>query len=175
MSSRADPFVPRCVIELFAFLCVGADVDRITLLPIHAGDAAAREKASNDVVAAFKKFQVADSDCYAADKDHLLGAVESGFDSLEDFNKACSSALVNAAKRTEYREQLRQGTRQGRAAEGDGDSFEAGDTSLFKGKTGQKSDADGAGGKPMQKSKTMGVKLIESMKFKATSDDELAA
>eukprot|EP00966_Prymnesium_polylepis_P132023 3053195-Prymnesium_polylepis.1 len=58
MSSRADPFVPRCVIELFAFLCVGADVDRITLLPIHAGDAAAREKASNDVVAAFKKFQV---------------------------------------------------------------------------------------------------------------------
>jgi len=161
------------VIELFAFLRVGADVDRIVMLPIteENSDVAVQDKALSEVIENLNNFKVTEADCYAADKDHLLGAIETGFDSLEDFNQACSSALVQSAKRSDYREKLRrQKLNQDNITELNTDPTQ------FQGPVGQKSDANDASPQPkLSKAKTMGSKIMNSMKFQTASDDELAA
>jgi hypothetical protein len=44
----------------------------------------------------FSHFRVQAADCYSADKPLLLGAIETGFASLDDFNQLCSAAMVSA-------------------------------------------------------------------------------
>jgi hypothetical protein len=101
----AGPSYPRrlwCIIEAFTFLRVGADPSRIKVIPLGlmssraSGDATS---ATDRVRDAFAAFDIRDAQCYAADRDRLLGAIESAFDNLDEFNKVCSTTLVAAADR----------------------------------------------------------------------------
>ena len=76
----AGPSYPRrlwCIIEAFTFLRVGADPSRIKVIPLGlmssraSGDATS---ATDRVRDAFAAFDIRDAQCYAADRDRLLGA-----------------------------------------------------------------------------------------------------
>jgi len=90
-----------CLIEAFTFLRMGADPERIRILPLTAEDANEEEitAAEQDVRLWFEKFDIRKAQCYAADRDRLLGAIETGFDTLDEFNVACSGAMVTANTR----------------------------------------------------------------------------
>jgi hypothetical protein len=83
----------RCCVEVFTFLRIGALVDRMSIWPlVEPGQTSseARSAARDRFIA----FDIADAQCYAADRDHLLEKIESGFDALERFNNICSQALI---------------------------------------------------------------------------------
>jgi len=82
-----------CCVEVFTFLRIGALVDRMSIWPlVEPGQTSseARSAARDRFIA----FDIADAQCYAADRDHLLEKIESGFDALERFNNICSQALI---------------------------------------------------------------------------------
>ena len=91
---------------------MGASLERVELRPILAaanledgsvpgglpGGTEDREDGADSAIerlrAAFAAFRVEEADCYSSDKGVLLGAIETGFASLEDFNNLCSGAMV---------------------------------------------------------------------------------
>jgi len=92
-----------CIIELFSFLQVHANVQNITVLTlVDATDKSAPsteeiEAAEERALSAFKRFDVRLADCFATDRDRLLGVVETAFASLDAFNERCRDCLVSAA------------------------------------------------------------------------------
>jgi len=109
-----------CLIETFTFLCMGGDPSRLCVLlpdsregggahsrspsPSHrlsepSGEGSkSRGRRRERLAKRFVDLDVGAANCYEADRDRLLGAIESGFDSLDEFNAACSSALLAAAR-----------------------------------------------------------------------------
>ena len=103
----------RCVIEAFTFLRVGADIERIKVLPLVVGSTSLTPPDDEQLGAAmdaartaFLTFDVRRAQCYAADQNHLLAAVESGFESLDEFNRVCSHAMVSSLAQAEERANL---------------------------------------------------------------------
>lgn len=46
-----------------------------------------------ELAAAVRKFDVAVAECFAADRDHLLGAIETGYVSLTSFNEVFAQLM----------------------------------------------------------------------------------
>jgi hypothetical protein len=92
-----------CVLECFTFLKMGGDVDRIIMMPIGGYD-------DGDLLKGFLTFDARHADCFKPDeREHLLGVIESGFSSFENFN-----ALVL------WRRPLAMASRRGRTPAGRG-------------------------------------------------------
>ena len=47
----------------------------------------------------YRIWQVQEAECYSSDKAPLLAAIETGFSSLDDFNRVCSESLLKALSR----------------------------------------------------------------------------
>jgi hypothetical protein len=78
---------------------VGAELSRVHVRPMLSADALESNDDSEQIEhirEGFRTFRVQAADCYCADKPLLLGAIETGFASLEEFNQLCSKAMVRA-------------------------------------------------------------------------------
>lgn len=84
-----------CLIELFTFLKVGANVDRMTILLLseHGGSKANTNEARTAATDMLSTFDVRNATCYADDREMLLTVLESGFSDLSQFNEITSQAL----------------------------------------------------------------------------------
>ena len=81
------PLSDRCVVELFVYLRMGGEKERIRVL----------ELGGVDVRIALNRFDAAKAKCFLqADQERLLAVVESGFGSLEPFNRLIRSIFVDA-------------------------------------------------------------------------------
>ena len=89
-----------CVIEIFTFLRMGADLERVVLRPmLDAGELESDSTQSihlAELKTQFEAFRVQEADCYSSDRSILLGAIETGFHSIDEFNALCSRAMVTA-------------------------------------------------------------------------------
>ena len=94
-----------CIIELFTFLRVGGNANAIVFLPLYGRDSATNSssEADSDMCNSMKEFDVREAYCYDADRDILLGAIESGYSSLDRFNDEISKALAVALRTAHLR------------------------------------------------------------------------
>ena len=93
-----------CVIELFCFLRVGGDANAIVFLPltgrdsVHLTDWSIEEcqaaEEDSEMRKSLQEFKVQNAHCYDADRDLLLRAIESGYSTLDHFNKDMRKALM---------------------------------------------------------------------------------
>ena len=89
----------QCVMEAFTFLHAGANLRRITILPlVEAHDDAHHTAAVRAVRGSFSEFDVRSAQCYSSDRDPLLAAVECGFHSHDAFNAAFRKSLLAATE-----------------------------------------------------------------------------
>ena len=78
---------PRCVVELFVFLKMGGERERIRVM----------ELGGVDVRVALNRFRAQEAKCFLKeDQERLLAVVESGFGSLQPFNILIRSIFVDA-------------------------------------------------------------------------------
>ena len=76
-----------CVVELFVFLKMGGETERIRVL----------ELGGVDVRVALNRFDAAKAKCFlAADREKLLAVIESGFGSLAPFNSLIRGVFRDA-------------------------------------------------------------------------------
>mmetsp|Transcript_40389 Transcript_40389/g.98001 ORF Transcript_40389/g.98001 Transcript_40389/m.98001 type:complete len:566 (+) Transcript_40389:81-1778(+) len=90
-----------CVLEIFAFLKMGASLNRVIFLDIdeETGDAFERGDRKLDLCAKFATFDVTRSQCRTeSDTQKLLAVIETGFGSLRAFNKAFIALLGESLK-----------------------------------------------------------------------------
>ena len=96
-----------CIIELFTFLRVGGNANAIVFLPLYRKNSAtnsssecqaANLQADSDMCNSMKEFDVRKAYCYDADRDLLLGAIESGYSTLDRFNGEMRKALAVALR-----------------------------------------------------------------------------
>jgi len=74
-----------CVMELFTFVRMGGEFDRIAVVPLHSD-------ASDDLKDVLKGFDASTAQCYdPADRQHLLAIIESGFGNFTAFNAIVKS------------------------------------------------------------------------------------
>ena len=100
-----------CIIELFTFLRVGGNANAIVFLPLYGKNSAtnsssecqaANLQADSDMCNSMKEFDVRKAYCYDADRDLLLGAIESGYSTLDRFNDEMRKALAVALRTARY-------------------------------------------------------------------------
>ena len=93
------PFISgRCVMEIFTFLRIGAQ-KRIIVLPLVPDANPTDEQvavATDEVRQLFGAFDASTAQCYASDRDPLLGAIETGFESVDQFSVICRTELLKA-------------------------------------------------------------------------------
>ena len=78
---------PRCVVELFVFLKMGGERERIRVM----------ELGGVDVRVALNRFRAQEAKCFLKeDQERLLAVVESGFGSLQPFNILIRSIFIDA-------------------------------------------------------------------------------
>mmetsp|Transcript_115241 Transcript_115241/g.325651 ORF Transcript_115241/g.325651 Transcript_115241/m.325651 type:complete len:526 (+) Transcript_115241:104-1681(+) len=90
------PTYPRrlwCCIELFTFLRMGGELERIIVIPIDANGST--ETVSESIMQEFKTFDAKKAMCfYEKDRQHLLSVIEAGFGNFDVFNEIVRHALV---------------------------------------------------------------------------------
>ena len=94
----------RISLQVFTFLAIGSDHRRLRVVPLTpVADPTEPDLALAHMLTkrSCKRLDVKTADCYAADKDRLLGAIESGFASIDQFNTVCQTALTSALERQE--------------------------------------------------------------------------
>ena len=81
------PLSDRCVVELFVFLRMGGETERIRVL----------ELGGVDVRVALNRFDAAHAKCFLVeDQERLLAIVEAGFGSLAPFSALIRSIFIDA-------------------------------------------------------------------------------
>jgi len=77
-----------CIMEIFVFLSMGGNHERIVLLPLGASEAAVLER--------FEAFDAQQCECFlATDRERLLGVIEAGFGSFSTFNALARKMLLD--------------------------------------------------------------------------------
>ena len=110
-----------CVIELFTFLRVGRNTNSIVFLPLQgrllkrgvssdlfgqtnwSGEECQAAEDDQDLWSSVNEFDVRETKCYAADRDLLLGAIESGYSTLDHFNVEMRKVLAAAVRTAHFR------------------------------------------------------------------------
>lgn len=84
-----------CLIELFTFLKVGANVDRMTILLLckDGQSSMLMNEARTAATSMISEFDVRKATCFSDDREMLLTVLESGFCDLSKFNEIISRAL----------------------------------------------------------------------------------
>ena len=81
------PLSDRCVVELFVFLRMGGEKERIRVM----------ELGGVDVRVALNRFDAANAKCFLVkDQERLLAIVEAGFGSLAPFSALIRSIFIDA-------------------------------------------------------------------------------
>jgi len=95
-----NAFIPRICSCATPRGTVGAEQSRVHVRPMLGAEAQLESNGEalhmQQLRENFSHFRVQAADCYSADKPLLLGAIETGFASLDDFNQLCSAAMVSA-------------------------------------------------------------------------------
>lgn len=93
-----------CIVEVFVFLKMGGDVDRITVIPI---DMSEREAENM-----FDNVDASACDCFLeSDRQKLLGIIEHGFGNFESFNYMLRHVFKDRVARTKVFGSIRQSLR----------------------------------------------------------------
>ena len=95
-----------CIIEVFTFLRMGADLSRVQVEPMLAAACAADPEGGSAASTAaaelarirtcFEGLRVQEAECYSSDRAILWAAIETGFASLDAFNQLCSVSMLRA-------------------------------------------------------------------------------
>merc|ERR1712176_277566 len=76
-----------CILEIFTFVHMGGDVDRILLVPLIREGFECEDEES--IMHAFKNFNARDCECFDAnDKERMLNIIHTAFGDMEGFNEA---------------------------------------------------------------------------------------
>jgi len=93
---KSDTLLPcRCVMEIFVFLQMGGERERMVVSPLDFGDA--------HLHLSLAHFDAAQAQCFLAkDREKLLAVVEGSFGTFEPFNQKVRGFFVNELTRQRH-------------------------------------------------------------------------